>query len=143
MKSSSLVFLAAFVALSASWAGFVLAPQLQLGRAPQTNITGSGETNYPAARPGFARQGADVYRSLGCVYCHSQQVSQEGAICEVILEEPGTNATAIVSALMKIDPALARLETLSQLPKVVKVVADVPTAVPWMTTTACGGGPRA
>jgi cbb3-type cytochrome oxidase cytochrome c subunit len=140
VKSSSLVFLAAFVALSASWAGFVLAPQLQLGRAPQTNITGSTETNYPAARPGFARQGADVYRSLGCVYCHSQQVGQEGAICEVILEEPGTNATAVISALMKINPDLAKLETLSALPKVVKIVDDVPAAVPLTKAFSSVGG---
>jgi cytochrome c oxidase cbb3-type subunit 2 len=33
---------------------------------------------YPVARPGEAQQGAEVYRSLGCIYCHSQQVRPEG-----------------------------------------------------------------
>ena len=35
MKFGPLVFLAAFLALSASWCGFVLTPQVQLGRAVQ------------------------------------------------------------------------------------------------------------
>ena len=77
MKSSSIIFLAAFIALSASWGGFVLVPQLQLGRADQAK-TVPAEDKYPIARPGLAQQGAEVYRSLGCVYCHSQQVGQTG-----------------------------------------------------------------
>src|SRR5262245_26529194 len=122
MKSGSLAFLAAFIALSASWAGFVLAPQLQLGREPETKVIGT-DALYPVARAGHAKQGADVYRSLGCVYCHSQQVGQEGAHCELILDEAGTNATGLLSAIAKINQALAKPETLGELPKVLASLA--------------------
>ena len=37
MNNGPLVFLAAFFALASSWCGFVLAPQLQIGRLQQTN----------------------------------------------------------------------------------------------------------
>src|SRR5690349_21983779 len=105
MRSSAIVFLSAFIALSASWAGFVLAPQLQLGRTPQEKALGA-DSLYPVARPGLAAQGAEVYTSLGCVYCHSQQVGQDGVICEVVLSEPGTNILATLTALKNVDANL-------------------------------------
>lgn len=99
MKYGPLVFLAAFFALSTSWFGFVLAPQIQLGRAqPETNSANTAEL-YPQGRPGLARQGLDVYRANGCVACHSQQVRQTGSVCDVILAEIGTNPVAVVHAL--------------------------------------------
>jgi len=118
MRSSAVVFLAAFVALSASWAGFVLAPQLQLGRTALEETTGM-QSLYPIARPGLAAQGAEVYRSLGCVYCHSQQVGQDGVTCEIVLSDAGTNALATLAALGKLSPGLGRPETLAGLPKVI------------------------
>jgi len=129
MKSSALVFLAAFIALSASWGGFVLAPQLQLGRAAQVR-TGPAQANYPVARPGLAAQGAEVYRSLGCVYCHSQSVGQEGVKCEIILTDAGTNAAATLAALGKLNSALAQADTLTALPKTLMSVADLNAADP-------------
>ena len=129
MKSSVLVFLAAFIALSASWGGFVLAPQLQLGRAGQVK-TVPAQDNYPVARPGLAAQGADVYRSLGCVYCHSQSVGQEGVKCEIILTDPGTNAAATLAALGKLNSTLAQTDTLNSLPKTLMSVADMNAADP-------------
>jgi len=139
MKSGALVFLAAFIALSASWGGFVLAPQLQLGRAPQEKATGT-DNLYPVARAGFAKQGAEVYRSLGCVYCHSQTVGQDKTICEIILEDVGTNAGATLAALLRINAELAKPETLASLPMVVRVVADVPAAIPLMKSFTSIGG---
>ncbi len=124
MKSSSIVFLAAFVALSASWAGFVLAPQIQLGRATQTK-TVPAEELYPVARPGLAQQGAEVYRSLGCVYCHSQQVGQRGIRVEVVLLNAGTNADNTMSAIARVRPELAKPETFIGLPKQITTAADV------------------
>jgi cbb3-type cytochrome oxidase cytochrome c subunit len=138
MKSGALVFLAAFIALSASWGGFVLAPQLQLGRAPQENLGIAGY--YPLARSGLAKQGAEVYRSLGCVYCHSQQVGQESATAEVVLQELGTNATAISVALKNVNPSEA---SLAGLPKVVRVMPDVPSALPVAKSLQEAGGKAA
>lgn len=124
MKSSSLVFLAAFIALVASWGGFVLAPQIQLGRADQAK-TVPGDEKYPLARPGLAQQGAEVYRSLGCVYCHSQQVGQNGVTVEVVLLDAGTNADNTIAALTKVNAQLGKVENFIGLPKKLTEVADV------------------
>jgi cbb3-type cytochrome oxidase cytochrome c subunit len=138
VKSAATVFLAAFVALSASWAGFVLAPQLQLGQGQPTAL-GPGSDLYPVARPGLARQGAEVYRSLGCVYCHSQQVGQDGVKCEVILTNAGTNATATLAALGKLNSALANAGTLAGLPKTLMSVADMDAAAPILKVIGAAG----
>ena len=138
MNSAATVFLAAFVALSASWAGLVLAPQIQLGREDQAK-TLPAEDAYPLARPGLARQGSEVYRSLGCVYCHSQQVGQEGVKCEVILTDAGTNTAATLAALAKLDAALGNPQTLAALPKAVLRVADVPAATTIVKAIAAAG----
>ena len=138
MKSSALVFLAAFIALSASWAGFVLAPQLQLGRAAQVK-TGPAQDSYPVARPGFAAQGAEVYRSFGCVYCHSQSVGQEGVKCEIILTDAGTNATATLAVLGKLNAELGKPKTLALLPKAIMQVTDMNAADPILKAIGSAG----
>jgi len=139
VKSSSIVFLAAFLALSASWTGFVLVPQLQLGNEQQVKLKPSGE-NYPLARPGLAAQGAEVYRSLGCVYCHSQQISQQGVKVEVVLIETGTNAANVFSAIAKVKPELAKPETLMGLPKAITEVSDINAADPLIKAVTEAGG---
>jgi len=127
MRSSAIVFLAAFIALSASWAGFVLAPQLQLGRAPLEKSLGT-ESLYPVAPPGLAAQGAEVYTSLGCVYCHSQQVGQDGVRCEIVLSDAGTNALATLAALTVLNAELGKPATLANLPKAILRVPTVAAA---------------
>lgn len=138
MKSSVLVFLAAFIALSASWGGFVLAPQLQLGRAGQAK-TVPAQASYPLARPGLAAQGAEVYRSLGCVHCHSQSVRQEGVKCEIVLTDAGTNAAATLAALGKLNSALGQADTLATLPKTLMAVADMNAADPILKAIGAAG----
>jgi len=139
MKSSALVFLAAFLAVSASWSGFVLAPQIQLGRSVQTKALGAGDL-YPLARPGLARQGLELYRANGCMYCHTQQVGQEGTHVDVYLTEAGTNAAGVIEAIRKYNPDLAKPDTLSELPKKIVQVADVPRAGPVLKALKEGGG---
>lgn len=73
MNYGALLFLGAFFAMALSWFGLVLEPHLQFGRSQPVPAVGSGDL-YPQARPGLAQQGSEVYRSLGCVTCHSQQV---------------------------------------------------------------------
>ena len=73
MNRPPLIFLGLFAALALSWAGLVLAPQMQIGAQGQKTLQGT-DTLYPARRPGDAQQGQAAYVSLGCVYCHSQQV---------------------------------------------------------------------
>ncbi len=54
MNYGPLVFLAAFFALASSWCGFVLTPQLQIGRLQQTNTLASATADLSRrpARPG-------------------------------------------------------------------------------------------
>lgn len=138
MRSSAIVFLVAFIALSASWGGFVLAPQLQLGRTPQEKTLGLGNL-YPIARPGMAEQGAEVYRSLGCVYCHSQQVGQDGVKCEIVISDAGTNALAALAALANLSASLGKPETLANLPKVIMQVPTVAAADAILKPLAAAG----
>jgi cbb3-type cytochrome oxidase cytochrome c subunit len=119
MNYGPLLFLAAFFALATSWFGFVLTPQIQLGRLQQTNTLGTA-TAYPVARPGLAQQGREVYRANGCAACHSQQVGQTGTRLEVVLAEAGTNQPATLAALLKLKPDLSEAkarELLDGLPK--------------------------
>ncbi len=139
MKSAALVFLAAFLALSASWGGFVLAPQLQLGRGAQAKALIT-EDLYPLARPGLARQGLEIYRANGCMYCHTQQVRQEGTHVEIYLTEGGTNAAGVLAALQRLSPALARSETLDSLPVKVVEVEDMVAADRALKTLKDAGG---
>ena len=101
MNYGPLIFLATFFALSASWFGFVLTPQVQLGREGQATNTVNTAELYPQTRPGLARQGAEVYRANGCAYCHSQQVRQTGVAADVLLIDPGTNLVAVADALTR------------------------------------------
>jgi cytochrome c oxidase cbb3-type subunit 2 len=71
MNPGPLLFLATFFAMALSWLGFVLMPQVTVGR--QTDIDG-----YPGMRAGAARQGEQVYRANGCFYCHTEQVRPKG-----------------------------------------------------------------
>jgi cbb3-type cytochrome oxidase cytochrome c subunit len=102
LNYGALIFLAGFFALASSWCGFVLTPQLQVGRLQQTNILGSATSPYPVAPPGLARQGLDVYRANGCAECHSQQMGQTGTVLKIALVEAGTNQAETVSELLKL-----------------------------------------
>jgi len=94
-----IIFLAAFFALASSWFGFVLAPQVQVGRLEQTNTLVLSLT-YPTSRPGLARQGLDVYRANGCAACHTQQVIQTNTVCEVTMTDAGTNQARVLALLL-------------------------------------------
>jgi cbb3-type cytochrome oxidase cytochrome c subunit len=94
MKNGFVIFLAAFVALGASWSAFVLEPERQLGRAKQTTVLNSSDV-YPVQRPGVAAQGLQIYRANGCAVCHTEQVQQTGVACDVILTAPGKNPVAV------------------------------------------------
>jgi cytochrome c oxidase cbb3-type subunit II len=94
MKTGFRVFLASFLALGLSWCGFVLAPILQLGGEQQTTVLNSSEI-YPLQRPGDATLGLQVYRANGCVACHTEQIRQDGVVCEVVLTKPGKNPATV------------------------------------------------
>ena len=80
MNQGPLLFFGLLATLSASWYGLVIAPRQQLGNlAPCATTNDTGVVNFlPIERDGAARQGADIYRSLGCAECHTQQVRPAG-----------------------------------------------------------------
>ncbi|MGD1088244.1 MAG: cbb3-type cytochrome c oxidase subunit II [Verrucomicrobiota bacterium] len=96
MNNGFQVFIVAFIALGASWCGFVLAPELQLGTEKQTTVLNSSDT-YPVQRTGDATLGLQVYRASGCAACHTEQVQQEGVACEVDLTSAGKNSNSVFS----------------------------------------------
>jgi cbb3-type cytochrome oxidase cytochrome c subunit len=110
MNHGPLIFLGVFFALAASWFGLIVQPQLQIGRAQlTTNIVDAAQV-YPQARPGLAQRGLQVYRSLGCATCHTQQVQQEGTVFDVILAGPGTNVAEVINAVLAVRPDLTAPE---------------------------------
>ena len=141
MNYGPLLFLAAFFGLATSWFGFVLMPQVQVGRMQPTNTIPAGEI-YPVARPGTAREGLQVYRANGCAYCHSQQVSQTGTLCDVVLTDAGTNREAVLIGLRQVRPALSEAEDeqlLASLPKTIRQGLTKDAAEEIAKTLSVGG----
>lgn len=109
MKYGPFVFLAALIALAASWCGFVLAPQIQLGNQQQeTNAVNTAEL-YPLSPNGLARQGLQVYRENGCAACHTEQARQTGIAVDVVLTDLGTNRVAVAEALAEANLGLPKM----------------------------------
>lgn len=77
MKNAPLFLLGLLGAVTVSWAGLVLASQVQLGRlAPYFDPIESRA--FPQRMPGLAARGELVYADLGCAACHTQQVRRPG-----------------------------------------------------------------
>jgi len=142
MNYGPLLFLAAFAAMSASWFGFVIGPQAQLGRQQPAAMLGSPVT-YPANRSGEARQGLQIYRANGCVECHSQQVRQTGTKLIVQLVELGTNQPALAATLKRELPSLPEAEltrAMEKLPAALLTTSARPDADVLMKAIAAAGG---
>ncbi|HLP09348.1 MAG TPA: cbb3-type cytochrome c oxidase subunit II [Opitutaceae bacterium] len=77
MNKGPLLFLGIFLAVALSWTGIVLVNQIQYGSLTPIIDNETG-TAFPQVMSGQAKQGQLVYQSLGCVYCHSQQVRRPG-----------------------------------------------------------------
>lgn len=77
MKNFPLLFIGIFLTVAFSFTGIVLMSQIQFGRLLPASIE-EGEQRYPREPVGIAQQGNAVYISMGCLYCHSQQVRRKG-----------------------------------------------------------------
>ncbi len=107
MNRGPLLFLGAFFALSLSWFGIILSPQLQIGSQNPSDAADLG-IRHPAPRSGDAHAGLQVYRAAGCVYCHSQQVGQGGVIFDVALTKAGIFADDVANAILRVNSDLGR-----------------------------------
>ena len=142
MNRGPVIFLGAFSAVALSWVGLIVQPQLQIGRSTQATNTLDAAEVYPQARSGFAQQGLQIYRSLGCATCHSQQVRQNGTVFDVALTSLGTNAAELVQAVRKVNPALTPAEAgklVDMTPQIVLSGVDRATADTAVTNLSVGG----
>lgn len=75
MRHGGTLLLGAWATVSFSMTGYVLLPAL--GLQPEPVATADGAT-YPPEPTDEVRAGREVYRDLGCMYCHTQQVRAQG-----------------------------------------------------------------
>ena len=93
MRSLPLIFCIILSILVISWLGVVFATHSQLGdlepmsesyafdEANENYMEGTAQEDealFPRKAVGLANQGKKVYISLGCIYCHTQQVRRRG-----------------------------------------------------------------
>jgi cytochrome c oxidase cbb3-type subunit 2 len=81
MNHGPLLFLGIFFSMVVSFGGLIVGPHMKIGQqgqVPNAAPAALGQL-YPPTRAGLAREGAEVYRALGCVECHTQQVRGLGA----------------------------------------------------------------
>lgn len=76
MNRTFSLYIGIVLAVIASSMGLVFIPDIQLsGLQPHADEMGN---THPTEYFGAALKGREVYRDLGCIYCHSQQVRPEG-----------------------------------------------------------------
>lgn len=73
MNTAIRIFIGVFLTFAFSWVGLVLTPHLQLKDLQAQRDDALG-TLHPAPYTGLEQDGRQVYISLGCTYCHTQQV---------------------------------------------------------------------
>lgn len=76
MKNFGTLFLGAFLTIAFSFSCLILWPQYNIGGLKPIAME-EGEDPYPREAVGIAQQGKEEYLKLGCIYCHSQQVSRK------------------------------------------------------------------
>jgi cytochrome c oxidase cbb3-type subunit 2 len=77
MKNGLFLFLGIFGALALSWAVVVLGASRQITGLKVYFDPVEGE-HYPYAISGVSAEGELVYKDLGCIACHTQQVRRPG-----------------------------------------------------------------
>lgn len=75
------IVIGVLLTIIASLLGLVLIPGWQFDQLPVKELTAADGSvvEYPAPLdPETAGRGREIYRAMGCLYCHSQQVRPEG-----------------------------------------------------------------
>lgn len=116
MKHGPLLFLGVLSAVLASWLTAVVVPHFQIGNEVPILIEELG-INYPLDRAGEAKQGAEIYRALGCNYCHTRQVRQAPLLADLTVTDLGPNAPAARAVVAALRRDLAGVDG-SRLPEV-------------------------
>lgn len=75
MNRAVYLYVGILVTVISSFAGLVTIPERQLRGLQPLETADGGQ--YPVEPAGMVADGREVYRSDGCLYCHSQQVRPE------------------------------------------------------------------
>ena len=99
MRSFNFLFAGIFITLGLSWVGIVVTGHIQYGDLqvmtenyewdetnvePMKEVPERGKDRYPGISEGRARQGKDVYMSLGCAACHTQQIGRADLNTDIV-----------------------------------------------------------
>lgn len=118
MRNGGTIVLFGLIALLLSWGAMVVAPVSQLGQLSPHLDEVSGSL-YPLDRPGMAKKGAEVYRSLGCAECHTRYATQNNLRYGAqLIKVTDTNAAAKAITAVRPDLTLEQAKILasSELP---------------------------
>jgi hypothetical protein len=126
MKNGPLIFLGGLVAMISCWCGLVVAPVLGLGSLA-ANVDGTTGDIYPVDRAGAAKQGAQLYRSLGCGECHTRHTTQESLLYGTRITEVAADKEAVMATLLKLRTDWTEKEASDALgtPPPIQVLASV------------------
>ncbi len=108
MNRAVFLYVGVLAVVLASFSGLVSLPQLQLG-AIQPLVDANGN-QYPVPPTGLVAEGRSVYISLGCIYCHSQQVRPPGFGAD-IERGWGTRRTVARDHIWDAPPLLGTMRT--------------------------------
>jgi cytochrome c oxidase cbb3-type subunit II len=108
MNRAVFLYVGVLAVVLASFSGLVSLPQLQLGTI-QPLVDANGN-QYPAPPTGLVAEGRSVYISLGCIYCHSQQVRPPGFGAD-IERGWGTRRTVARDHIWDAPPLLGTMRT--------------------------------
>jgi cytochrome c oxidase cbb3-type subunit 2 len=108
MNRAVILYVGILFTVLVSFAGLVTIPQQQLGGL-EPLVTEDG-TEYPVEPAGLVAEGRRVYRSLGCIYCHSQQVRPPGFGAD-IERGWGTRRTVARDHIYDAPPLLGTMRT--------------------------------
>lgn len=76
MNKFRFIFIGFMLTFLSSWVGLVILPVWGLGNFKQVPDPNTGEM-IPPQLSSLEKEGRDVYRANGCIFCHSQQVHPE------------------------------------------------------------------
>lgn len=76
MNRAVWLYVGVLATVLASFAGLITVPELQLGLIEP--VVDEEGREHPSAPAGLVAEGRGVYKGLGCLYCHSQQVRPPG-----------------------------------------------------------------
>lgn len=123
MNQGPLLFLGVLCAMAASWMGFVLMPQVQLGNQSTRLVKEIGR-HYPAERGGLADKGHDVYRAAGCATCHTQQIRQTGFNFDIVLTDAGDFTDLVTSLVQQVNSDLSDQEAANIVAKAPRTILE-------------------